>query len=295
MERYDLNTIPNASSETAGVLRVANSADEKNCGCKDAAITPSNLYSLLDCRKANTAYAAGVIVTCPYHKEFLLKCSTGGTTSANSLNTTAVTKGSVITDGGVKWTVIASQIIDLAISGKTITVTFIDGTSKKLTTQDTNTTYTAGTGLSLSSNKFSLAAAYSNPITGATISGKVITLTFADGTTKTLTTQDTNTVPARYITTKYASGKNWYEVYSDGWVRQGGFVTITANPTTVTLHKKMGNTNYKILFGQYLDTTASWDNNVRIYNPPTVSNFQVAGNANLHANGCYWEAEGYGA
>lgn len=137
MERYDLNAVPNASSEKAGVLRVANEVDEKNSGCKDAAITPSNLYSLLDCRKANTAYTAGAIVSCPYHKEFLLKCTTGGTTSANSLDTTAVTKGNVITDGGVKWTVIASQIIDIAISSKTITVTFIDGTNKTLITQDT--------------------------------------------------------------------------------------------------------------------------------------------------------------
>lgn len=159
MERYDLNTVPNASNEAAGVLRVANEVDEKNCGCKDAAITPSNLYSLLDCRKANTAYTAGAIVSCPYHKEFLLKCTTGGTTSENSIDTTAVTKGSTITDGSVVWTVIASQIIDIDISGTVITVTFIDGTQKALTTQDTNTTnttsimpnYSAGTSYTVGS------------------------------------------------------------------------------------------------------------------------------------------------
>ncbi|MBR6511797.1 MAG: hypothetical protein IKT51_06080, partial [Phascolarctobacterium sp.] len=126
-----------ASSEQAGVLRIASEADEKNCGCQDAAVTPNNLYSLLDYRKKSTAYTAGAVVACPYHKEFLLKCTTAGTTSANSLDTKSVTKDSVITDGNAKWTVIASQIIDMSISGKTITVTCIDGTQKTLTTQDT--------------------------------------------------------------------------------------------------------------------------------------------------------------
>ena len=48
-------------------------------------------------------------------------------------------------------------ITGLSILGKTITVTKGDGSTSTLTTQDTNTTYSAGTGLSLSSNKFSLA------------------------------------------------------------------------------------------------------------------------------------------
>lgn len=148
MERYDLNAVPNASSEKAGVLRVANEVDEKNSGCTDAAITPGNLYSLLDCRKANTSYKASDVVACPYHTEFLLKCVTAGSTAAGSLDTTNVTKGQVITDGDAKWEVIAKAIIDASISGKVITVTFIDGTQKTLTTQDTvgsTVSITAGT------------------------------------------------------------------------------------------------------------------------------------------------------
>lgn len=137
MERYDLPAEKLASPEELGMLRVADETDEKNCSCNDAAITPNNLYRLLDYRKASTTYTAGTIVACPYHKEFLLKCTTGGTTSANYIDTTSVAKGGTITDGGVVWTVIASQIIDIAISGKVVTVTFIDGTQKTLTTQDT--------------------------------------------------------------------------------------------------------------------------------------------------------------
>ena len=137
MERYDLMGTPTASSEEAGVLRIASEVDEKNCGCVDAAITPSNLYNLLGCRKANTSYKAGDVVACPYHVEFLLNCVTAGSTATSALDTTNVTKGQVIADGGVKWEVIAKAIIDASISGKKITVTFIDGTQKTLTTQDT--------------------------------------------------------------------------------------------------------------------------------------------------------------
>ncbi len=110
MERYDLMGTPTASSEEAGVLRIASEVDEKNCGCKDAAITPSNLYNVLNCRKANTAYKGNEIVACPYHTEFLLKCTQAGTTSTGSLDTTSATLGKVYTDGGVKWEVIVLPV-----------------------------------------------------------------------------------------------------------------------------------------------------------------------------------------
>ena len=110
MERYDINSIPKANTAEAGALRVANSVDEKNCGCVDAAITPSNLYNLLGCRKANTSYTVGETVTCPYHPEFLLKCTVDGSTATGSLDTTSATLGKVYTDGGVKWEVIVLPI-----------------------------------------------------------------------------------------------------------------------------------------------------------------------------------------
>ena len=110
MERYDLMGIPYASGDRAGILRTANAVDEKNSGCTDAAITPSNLHNVLGYRKANTAYAGNEIVACPYHAGLMLKCTQAGTTSAVSLNTTGVTVGQVITDGGVKWEVIVLPI-----------------------------------------------------------------------------------------------------------------------------------------------------------------------------------------
>lgn len=121
MERYDLMGTPTASSEEAGVLRVASEVDEKNCGCVDAAITPSNLYNLLNCRKANTAYVGNEIVACPYHTEFLLKCVQAGSTATGSLDTTNVTKGQIIDDGGVKWEVI---VLPVELGGTSATTAY---------------------------------------------------------------------------------------------------------------------------------------------------------------------------
>ena len=105
MERYDLMGTPTASSEEAGVLRVASEVDEKDCGCKDAAVTPKNLYSLLDYRIANTAYAIGDTVAVPYHVNLFMECIANGTTASTALDTSNVYDGQQIVDGGVTWEV----------------------------------------------------------------------------------------------------------------------------------------------------------------------------------------------
>lgn len=206
MERYDLPAEKLATPEELGMLRVATETDEKNCSCNDAAITPNNLYRLLDYRKASTAYTAGTIVACPYHKEFLLKCTNGGTTSAKSIDTTSIAKGGTITDGGVVWTVIASQIIDINISGKVITVTFVDGTQKTLTTQDTAPFTASATSIGgASANK-----------------------------------------PAVVVSTNIAD-TSWYRVWSDGWIEQGGEVSVPSNSRlVVTLPIPFATTNYNV-------------------------------------------------
>lgn len=105
MERYDLMGTPTASSEEAGVLRIASEVDEKNCGCVDAAITPSNFYKLSNYRIANTAYNIGDTVAVPYHANLFMECIANGTTASTSLDTSNVYDGQQIVDGGVTWEV----------------------------------------------------------------------------------------------------------------------------------------------------------------------------------------------
>lgn len=50
-----------------------------------------------------------------------------------------------------------------------------------------------------------------------------------------------------YITQTWRSGNNWYRVYSDGWIEQGGYYTNSSNMTrTLTLNKSFTTTTYSI-------------------------------------------------
>ena len=75
-----------------------------------------------------------------------------------------------------------NSITGLSVSGQTITYTKGSGATGTITTQDNNTTYSAGTGLSLSGTTFN----HKNSITAATAQGSA---------TKTLTFGDTFTIP----------------------------------------------------------------------------------------------------
>ena len=96
-----------ATTATYGLLRVASNNDINDCTCTDAGITPSNLYDIIDLRKANTEYYVGDIVGCAYHAEWNLQCTTAGTTSSDHLDTTGkFSTGDTIVDGNVVWTIV---------------------------------------------------------------------------------------------------------------------------------------------------------------------------------------------
>lgn len=93
-----------ATPTTFGVMRVAAPTDEIDCSCNDASITPANLYDLSNYRRANTEYAVGDTVACPYHHDIFLSCTTAGTTSNESLDTRGTLNvGETIIDGTVVW------------------------------------------------------------------------------------------------------------------------------------------------------------------------------------------------
>ena len=49
------------------------------------------------------------------------------------------------------------------------------------------------------------------------------------------------------IVENYKSGNSWYRVWSDGWIEQGGYVSVAANKeVAVTLLKTMSDTNYYV-------------------------------------------------
>lgn len=54
--------------------------------------------------------------------------------------------------------------------------------------------------------------------------------------------------PKAYVTTTYRSGTEWYRVWSDGWIEQGGKMSASEGYTeqTVTFKKAFTSTNYSV-------------------------------------------------
>lgn len=105
---------------------------------------------------------------------------------------------------------------------------------------------------------------YSSVVDSASLSGnQTLTLPNASGTValtnqfaKVATTGSYNDLSNKpsipesqqgYITQTWRSGNNWYRVYSDGWIEQGGYYTNSSNTTrTLTLNKSFTTTTYSI-------------------------------------------------
>lgn len=91
----------------------------------------------------------------------------------------------------------------------------------------------------------------------------------------------------------YTNGTEWYRVYSDGWVEQGGAMGTNS---TVTLLKPMADTNY------YVDVTWSggksgnfYAGDWRIDTLTTTSFYTTATSNGANVKGSRWIVKGYGA
>lgn len=129
----------------------------------------------------------------------------------------------------------STYIKGLSVSGKVITYTKGDGNTGTITTQDTNTTYSAGTGLALSGTTFN----HKNSITAGTAQGD---------TTKSLTFGGTFTIPTiTYDAQGHITGKGTTTM------------TMPANPnvdTKVTQTNTATSADYRLIFsGNASDAT----------------------------------------
>ena len=102
---------------------------------------------------------------------------------------------------------------------------------------------------------------------------------------------DTDTIYP--VVETYINGTDWYRVYSDGWVEQGGAMGTSQ---TITLLKPMADTNY------YVDVTWSggksgnfYAGDWRIDTLTTTSFFTTATSNGANVKGSRWIVKGYGA
>lgn len=125
-------------------------------------------------------------------------------------------------------------------------------------------------------------------------SNKIVTTNYlADHwtTTKATTTSTASKARPAVVIQNYISGTNWYRVWSDGWIEQGGRVYIEKDSTvTVSLPKAFTTTNYIVLTqsGQ-TETNDEWNNGAKVISK-AVSSIKIeirgrAGNRDWFACG----------
>ena len=94
-----------------------------------------------------------------------------------------------------------------------------------------------------------------------------------------------------FVTSTYKSGTNWYRIWSDGWIEQGGLMS-SGTTATVTLHKPFVDTNYSILTTEF--TNGSTDTEgvdyVTMIRSKTTTSFSCS-TASGRTN--HWYAYGY--
>ena len=89
----------------------------------------------------------------------------------------------------------------------------------------------------------------------------------------------------------YINGTSGYRVWSDGFCEQWGYVLSVNKTTTITLLKKMIDTNYSITCTGTEATGEKDNGSMNAYNP-TTTEFNIY-NTSDNVSNCYWKATGY--
>ena len=112
---------------------------------------------------------------------------------------------------------------------------------------------------------------------------------FPKCTTKATTTSSAASNKVAVVVQNYVSGTSWYRVWSDGWIEQGGRVSLgNGANTTIKLLKNFSNTNYGALgIGSHTGSVG-----VCFIYDKTTSSFVFKNSANT-SNDTTWYAYGY--
>lgn len=181
----------------------------------------------------------------------------------------------------------ATSAVKLA-TARTINGISFDGT-KNITI--VNSVAQGGTGASTAENARTNLG-LSTAVTAASISGKTITLTLANGTTQTLTTQDTNT--SNWSISKAAKG--YAKDNTTGLILQWGSFTSTYNTSTTTTFNTAFTAAPIVMLSSNFQTSAGNKADSLALTAVTATNFTVY---NKYESGSpttatiYWFAIGY--
>lgn len=101
-----------------------------------------------------------------------------------------------------------------------------------------------------------------------------------------------------YVKDSYKSTKNWYRLYSDGWIEQGGYITASGSniSKTVTLFKSMIDTEYSVIVsGIKASISGEKDTGAVGAIPISTSQIKITGGRDSAGGGIYWRVCGFTA
>ncbi len=144
----------------------------------------------------------------------------------------------------------------------------------------------------VNSNGTSWAACPTYTANYADNSTKIVTTAFLTNrwvTSKATTSSSASKARPAVVIQNYVNGTSWYRVWSDGWIEQGGKVSMTNSTITVSLLKTFSNTNYFV--------TGIKNRDLARYYPLTVltvarGSFVFATEGDLNCP-VFWRACGY--
>ena len=105
---------------------------------------------------------------------------------------------------------------------------------------------------------------------------------------------DLSSASRGYLVESYHKGTEWYRIYSDGWIEQGGVVLITQNNQTINLIRQMSNTDYTLSFAW-----SEIDDNSSVISAAYIKRTSSSFNVVSGYNGMFynilvnWTARGY--
>ena len=111
-----------------------------------------------------------------------------------------------------------------------------------------------------------------------------------------LSSKNTGTIYAvegTFIVESYINGDNWYRIWSDGWIEQGGTVSVPSSGTALTYLKPFSNTNYSIVSGGASDSYPGCGNTSCYNKTITGCSMWTSDDSSFNVGYLAWIANGY--
>lgn len=114
------------------------------------------------------------------------------------------------------------------------------------------------------------------------------------GLQTTVAALETRPNPNAYVTETWQSGTEWYRVWNDGLIEQGGRANSAGNTTDLTMHKEFTTNNYSAFITQVLNAGVTFNANIVVISQnKTKTTLRLQTFNADNGNSVYWFARGY--